>query len=75
MQDISDCDTIIDTVFVTEAPKFTYKEKYAPHHAGNTLKRLNEDIKNLAVDVDRDVDVNREQVVPIAYPYRGYQCD
>lgn len=70
VQDYSDCDTIIDTVFINDSPKFTYKEKYAPHHAGNSVKRLNEKIEDRAVNVNRDLDLRRKKVLPVAYPYR-----
>ena len=62
---ISDCDILIDTLFIHEAPKTHYKERYAPHHAGNYVlkdKKLKAYVptklnKVNKVCVDREVDL------------------
>lgn len=45
--------TIIDTVFQFDTPKFTYIDRYAPVHAGNSLQKINDVKKNLKTTINR----------------------
>lgn len=60
--------TIIDTIFKFDTPKYTYKEKYAPVHAGNSLQRINEYKNNCSLHVNRKCKNNVEGVVAVAVP-------
>ena len=69
MQDYSDCDTIIDTLFVTNAPKLTYKDRYAPHDEGDRITLLNERLVDAPTDINKERVVCEQQAVPVPYPY------
>ena len=70
----SDGDTIIDTVFVLDAPKFKYKEKIAPHHAGNSYKKLKEHIEKRPTRIVRDHEYVADKIKPVIYPYRSVEA-
>ena len=60
--------TIIDTVFVFDTPKYTYIDRYAPVHAGNSYQKINDIKENLKTIINRKCVSKEKDIIPVAVP-------
>jgi hypothetical protein len=58
---------------VTNAPKYTHREKYAPHHAGNSYKRLKKKEVIAPTEINKKVKIVKAKAVPVSYPYKSFE--